>query len=364
MPELYVGLMSGTSLDGIDTVIADLSDSRIRLLHCQHQPFQPALQRSLLELNEEDGRAELHRAALAANQLAQAYASSIRTLLSQARIAAREIAAIGCHGQTVRHHPEHGYTIQLVNGALLAELAEARVVCDFRSRDIAAGGQGAPLVPAFHHACFQSADVTRIIVNVGGIANLTILGQGGAISGFDCGPGNILLDAWIMENLGRAYDESGAWAAEGKVDEALLARLEAHPFLAATPPKSTGREAFNLAWLRRALLGTEAPVDVQATLLLFTARAIAAAVKNHGRDAAEVFLCGGGALNSALLECLRELLPERRIATTNALGVDARWVEALAFAWLAQRAVRGEQGSLPSVTGASGSRVLGAIYPA
>ena len=364
MPELYVGLMSGTSLDGIDAVVADLADGRSSLLHSHHQPFQPQLRNALLSLQDEQGQGELRRAALAANQLAQAYAAAVRTLLSQARIAAGEVAAAGCHGQTVRHCPDSGYTVQLVNGALLAELAGIRVVCDFRSRDVAAGGQGAPLVPAFHQARFHGSDSHRVIVNIGGIANVTDLPPAAAVTGFDCGPGNILLDAWIMEHAGRAYDENGEWATQGAVDQALLNRLLEHEFFTMPPPKSTGRDAFNLAWLRRMLAGNESVVDVQATLLELTASGIARAIAGHCRGAKEVFVCGGGARNTAMMHRLRTLLGETKLDTTDALGVDAEWVEALAFAWLACRTLKGEPGNLPAVTGAQGLRVLGAIYPA
>jgi len=364
MPELYVGLMSGTSLDGIDAVVADLAGGRFHLLHSYHEPFQPRLRDALLSLQDEEGRGELRRAALAANHLAHAYATAVRTLLLQARIAPGEVAAMGCHGQTVRHRPESGYTVQLVNGALLAELAGIRVACDFRSRDMAAGGQGAPLVPAFHHARFCSPDSHRVIVNIGGIANVTDLPPSATVTGFDCGPGNVLLDAWVMANTGRAYDKNGEWAALGAVDRALLARLLEHEFFTLPPPKSTGRDAFNLAWLRRMLGGSESAVDVQATLLELTAAGIARAIEAHCRGAREIFVCGGGARNAAMMRLLRALLGETSLDTTDALGVNAEWVEALAFAWLACCAVKGTPGNLPAVTGARGPRVLGAIYPA
>ncbi|MCW5592830.1 MAG: anhydro-N-acetylmuramic acid kinase [Burkholderiales bacterium] len=361
MPELYVGLMSGTSLDGIDAAVADFGESRSRLLHSHYQPFQPQLRETLLAL-QDSGRDELHRAAVAANQLSHAYAAAVRTLLAQAALLPAQITAVGCHGQTVRHRPDTSYTIQLVNGALLAELTGISVACDFRSRDIAAGGQGAPLVPAFHRELFHDAGLHRAIVNIGGIANVTDLPPSGPVTGFDCGPGNLLLDAWIADRLGKAYDEHGAWATQGKVLPALLDALLAHDFFRLSPPKSTGRDTFNLAWLKRALTGSEADADVQATLLELTATGIARAIDAHCSAASEVFLCGGGARNRALAARLRELMPGRRLDATDALGVDAEWLEALAFAWLARRTVRREPGNLPSVTGAQGPRVLGAIY--
>jgi anhydro-N-acetylmuramic acid kinase len=363
MPELYVGLMSGTSLDGIDAAVAEFNGTGIRLLHKHYQPFQPKLRASLLELHDE-GRDELHRAAVIANQLSHAYAATVRTLLAQAGIEPVQIAAIGCHGQTVRHRPDAGYTLQLVNGALLTELTGITVVCDFRSRDIAAGGQGAPLVPAFHHELFHDAGRHRVIVNIGGIANVTDLPPGGAVTGFDCGPGNLLLDAWIMDNMGKSFDQNGAWAAQGRILPGLLEALLAHDFFRLPPPKSTGRETFNLAWLRRTRSGTEAAIDVQATLLELTAASISRAISDHCRGAAEIFVCGGGARNQALVSRLGQLLPGMKVDVTDALGVDAEWLEALAFAWLARQTLAGKPGNLPGVTGAKGPRVLGAIYPA
>jgi anhydro-N-acetylmuramic acid kinase len=364
MPELYVGLMSGTSLDGIDAVLSDETEDASRLVHRHYTPFVPALREALLALNEEGGHDELRRAALAANDLARVYAQAVQSLLSEARIVPRAIAALGCHGQTVRHDPASGYTTQLVNGALLAELTGICTVCDFRSRDVAAGGQGAPLVPAFHHARFFHPGIHRVIVNVGGIANVTDLPPAGGVTGFDCGPGNVLLDAWIAARTGRLYDENGDWASGGHVDQALLARLAEHAYFAQRPPKSTGRDAFNLAWLERMLSGKETAADVQATLLELTATTIAAAITAHCEGAREVYVCGGGARNGALMNRLSRLLTGVAVSTTDRLGVEAEWVEAAAFAWLAHRTLRGEAGNVPGVTGAAGPRVLGAIYPA
>jgi anhydro-N-acetylmuramic acid kinase len=278
-------------------------------------------------------------------------------------VGARAVAAIGCHGQTVRHRPGDGYTLQLVNGARLAERSGITVVCDFRSRDVAAGGEGAPLAPAFHRALFETARRGRLILNVGGIANLTLLPARGTVTGFDCGPGNCLLDAWIMERCRRHYDHNGAWAARGTVNPRLLKKLLSHPFLKRRPPKSTGRDEFSLRWLERALAGSERPVDVQATLLEFTATSIVRAVRSHCSGASEVFVCGGGARNRALLARLAALLPGKRVTTTALLGIEPEHVEALAFAWLARQSLKHKPGNLPAVTGARGLRVLGAIYP-
>jgi anhydro-N-acetylmuramic acid kinase len=365
MPDLYIGLMSGTSLDGIDAVVAEFNSAQpaSHVVHSHYQPFQPLLRETLRALNE-TGRDELHRAAIAASQLSHAYAAAVRTLLAQAGLAAQDIAAIGCHGQTVRHRPDAGYTVQLVNGALLAELTGITTVCDFRGRDIAAGGQGAPLVPAFHHAVFHVADVHRAVVNIGGIANVTDLPPVGDVRGFDCGPGNALLDEWIMESRGLAYDDHGTWAASGMIIPALLDELLAHAFFTLAPPKSTGRDIFNFAWVRRLLAGDEAPADVQATLLELSAVSIAQAIKTHCTHAAAVYVCGGGARNRALIARLAALLPGKQIGITDQLGVAADWVEALAFAWLARQTLANRPGNLPAVTGASGLRTLGAIYPA
>jgi anhydro-N-acetylmuramic acid kinase len=362
MPELYIGLMSGTSLDGVDTVLAAARGGRLRLLENVHLPYRAGLRERLLALHE-SGEDELHRAALLANELSDIYSYAVGRLLARAGVKARAITAIGCHGQTVRHRPRAGYTLQLVNGARLAELTGITVVCDFRNRDIAAGGQGAPLVPAFHREMFWSPRSSRVVVNVGGIANLTWLPARGTVTGFDCGPGMCLLDAWIMHKRRLPYDAQGAWAAHGRVHPRLLRSLLAHRFLRRPPPKSTGRDEFSLAWLRRALTGTERPVDVQATLLEFTAFSIARAVRASRPGAREVLTCGGGARNLALLRRLAALLPGKRVTTTAALGIEPEHVESLAFAWLARQSLKGRPGNLPAVTGAKGPRVLGAIYP-
>lgn len=363
MSEYYVGLMSGTSLDGVDAVLAAARGGRLRLVEHVRLPFSAGVKKRLLALHQ-SGRDELHRAALLANELSDLYAVAVRRVLARGAMRAGAIAAIGCHGQTVRHRPRAGYTLQLVNGARLAERTGVTVACDFRSRDIAAGGEGAPLAPAFHRAMFASPRRGRAIVNIGGIANVTWLPARGTITGFDCGPGNCLLDAWIQHTRRKPFDAHGAWAARGRVIPRLLMDLLAHPFIRRRPPKSTGRDEFDLRWVRRFLSGREQAADVQATLLEFTARTIALAVRSRCAAAAEVFVCGGGARNRALLARLAALLPGKRIATTAALGIEPGHVEALAFAWLARQLLRRRPGNLPAVTGAKGPRVLGAIYPA
>lgn len=357
----YIGLMSGTSLDGVDAVLVDLGTARPRHIAHAHQPFDAALRNELLALNA-PGPDELARAARAANALATVYAAAVKALLD--KHAAGTVRAIGCHGQTVRHQPGEGYTLQLVNGALLAELTGIDVVCDFRSRDIAAGGEGAPLVPAFHQAVFAGGGMHRVIVNIGGIANLTNLPITGEVTGFDCGPGNLLLDGWVQRHRQQAFDRDGAWAASGTVIAPLLAQLRDEAFFARTPPKSSGRDLFNLAWLDRQLSGDEAPADVQATLLALTAGSISDAVTRFCSGAREVYLCGGGARNAALTQALAIALAPRMVAATDALGLHAEHVEATAFAWLAQRRLENEPGNLPAVTGARGPRVLGALHKA
>lgn len=360
-PALYIGIMSGTSLDGIDTVLVD--GNAPRLLCSLHTPFDEALRAVLLALNT-PGNNELERAALAANQLAHAYAASVRQLLQAARFSPHDIHAIGCHGQTVRHRPDLGFTVQLVNSALLAELSGIAVISDFRSRDIAAGGQGAPLVPAFHAATFGHPDIHRVIVNIGGISNLTDLPVKGKITGFDCGPGNVLLDAWTNVHLGQPYDRDGAWADSGHIIPELLDKMLAESYFSAPPPKSTGRDLFNPAWLQPFLPPDHAPADIQATLLELTARGIADAIGGHCPGAQEIYLCGGGARNRALVRRLQQLLSKASVDMTDALGISTDWVEALAFAWLAQQTLEGKPGNLPEVTGARGLRILGTIYPA
>lgn len=357
--------MSGTSLDGVDAVLADFKGNSPALLQTYFQPYDDALKEQLLGLHQ-SGNDELHRAAILGNQLSHCYAQAVTGLLKGVGINSKQIAAIGCHGQTVRHCPEktRGYTIQLVNSALLAELTGISVVSDFRSRDIAAGGQGAPLVPAFHQAVFMHASSPRVIVNIGGIANITRLHSRLPVIGFDSGPGNLLMDAWCLQHTGKHYDGNGCWAASGHVIPALLDTLLADPYFERNPPKSTGRDWFNLEWLQQKTSGSEPPVDVQATLLQLTAHSIVAAVVDNCPDTEEIYVCGGGAHNAALMKGLIDKLPGRKVGKTDLLGVAADWVEAFAFAWLAQRTLQRETGNLASVTGAKGDRILGAIHPA
>ena len=363
--EYYVGLMSGTSVDGVDAVLADLSASP-RSLAAAHVAFPPSL-RDALNALQASGEEEIHRGAMAANALMDCCAAAVDAVLRHAGVARGLIAAIGVHGQTVRHRPELGYTVQLANPARLAEATGITVVADFRSRDVAAGGQGAPLVPALHAALFASRDVHRVVLNLGGIANLTDLAPQRDVRGFDTGPGNTLLDAWCEKHTGAAFDRDGAWAATGNVAGHLLAALESDPYFAAPPPKSTGRDHFNLPWLEHRLAGLRQrpdPTDVQRTLLALTVRTVARAIEEQCAGAREVLVCGGGANNAALMRELETALRPRRTMTTAALGIAVEQVEALAFAWLAREALAGRASSLPSVTGARGRRILGGIYRA
>lgn len=366
-PRLFIGLMSGTSLDGVDAVVVLQQGELVRQQGQYFVPYPADLKQSLLDLHT-PAQHELHQAAIIANRLADLYAQAVIGLLSASNLAANQITAIGCHGQTVRHCPDltagQAYTLQLGNHARLAELTEITVVGDFRSRDIAAGGQGAPLVPAFHQAVFAAPDKHRVIINIGGIANLSDLPVSGKVTGFDSGPGNLLMDAWTLQHTGHSYDASGAWAVRGKLNPSLLQSLLSDSYFAQPIPKSTGRDLFNQAWLAQHLtINPDTPQNIARTLLELTAVTIAQALQQYCPGAEEVYVCGGGAHNLALIDRLQALCG-LSIQRTDVLGVEADWVEAVAFAWLAQRCIDHLPGNLPAVTGAAGQRILGAIYPA
>jgi anhydro-N-acetylmuramic acid kinase len=369
MPDLYIGLMSGTSLDGVDGVLADFSQPTPKIIaHCS-APFAADLRAELLALNAA-GANELHRAALAGNALMRAYSQVVHELLERPRTPASAVDAIGAHGQTVRHRPQEfdgtGYTLQLCQPALLAELTGIDVVADFRSRDVAAGGQGAPLAPFFHQSMFGRTGESVGVLNIGGISNLTLLRADGSMIGFDCGPGNSLMDAWCASHTGAGFDADGAWAASGQALAPLLQALMAEPYFAKPPPKSTGRDLFNPSWLHSRLppFARADAADVQATLAELTARACSADVLRHEPRLRRLIVCGGGALNTHLMRRLQALLPEVQVASSEKFGLPPLQVEATAFAWLARKAVRREKLELQSTTGASGARVLGCIYAA
>jgi anhydro-N-acetylmuramic acid kinase len=370
---LYIGMMSGTSLDGIDAVLAEIGpDGQAQLLGAVSTPFAPPLRQALFAL-QTPGENEIHREHLAANALAVAYADLVKQLLADSKRRPSEISAIGAHGQTIRHqagpNTALAYTHQTLNPALLAELTGIDVIADFRSRDLAAGGHGAPLVPAFHAQQFAD-DKNTAVLNLGGIANLTLLPQTGAITGFDCGPGNMLMDAWIAKHHGHAFDQDGAWAAQGTVIESLLESMLADPFFAKVPPKSTGRDDFHLPWLEKQI-GSNAfkAEDIQATLLRLTVTAALQSIRVYAPQTEVLIVCGGGVRNTALLNGLRDhaqtvFSHALEVRSSEANGVDPQLVEALAFAWLAWAHKTKRPANLPAVTGASGPRILGACYPA
>jgi anhydro-N-acetylmuramic acid kinase len=360
---LYIGLMSGTSLDGVDGVLADFGAGAIRTLEAAFIPFPAALRAELMAL-QANGANEIEREAIAANGLARVYAECVAALKAQAP---GPIAAAAVHGQTVRHRPELGFTRQTNNPALLAELTGIDVIADFRSRDIAAGGQGAPLVPAFHAAAFGKPGTTRVVVNIGGIGNISVLHADGRVTGYDTGPGNVLMDGWIGRHQGKEYDADGAWGASGTVDAALLVALLEEAYFHQPAPKSTGRDLFHMEWLDARLTGFRSvgAADVQATVTMLTARSIADAILREGVAVDAVYVCGGGAYNGTLLGMLAAALGGTvPVESTAALGIAPNRVEALAFAWLGYRFNERQPGNMPAVTGAQGPRILGALYPA
>ncbi|UTH73599.1 anhydro-N-acetylmuramic acid kinase [Chromobacterium sp. IIBBL 290-4] len=366
MNELYIGMMSGTSLDGVDAVLVRFDPAGQPALLADHAvPYPDAIKQAVLALQPR-GHDELHRSEMLANELAGIYAQAARELLEKSGRAPADIRAIACHGQTIRHAPHEGYTIQLGNMSRLAELAGIDVIADFRSRDVAAGGHGAPLVPAFQQDVFASPDEKRVILNIGGISNLARLHPGATAIGFDCGPGNMLMDAWCLRHTGQAYDDDGRWAAGGQAELGLLAAMLAEPYLQQPPPKSTGRDLFDDGWLQthlRSLPAQPSPQNVQATLLAFSARCIADSILQHCPGNQAVYVCGGGARNGALLAELSRLLAGQRIASIETLGLPAQLIEAIAFAWLGWRFSQRLSGNLPAVTGAQGLRILGVLHP-
>lgn len=367
--------MSGTSLDGVDGVLVRFNpNDGLDLIAHADSPFDSELRDELLALHQPSPD-ELRRSALAANGIALRYAQVVDELIRRAAgngIGPGDILAIGAHGQTVRHRPDgipiERHTLQLLNPALLAEKTGLTVVADFRNRDLAAGGQGAPLVPAFHQAAFGSSEVRTCVLNLGGIANLTVLRSHprDTLLGFDCGPGNMLLDAWCRQHTGKTFDQDGRWAASGQVSTALLDSMLTEPYFSRRPPKSTGRDLFSSAWLDAMMTAHEslASADVQATLSQLTARTCADAVRRWSQGCKKLVVCGGGAFNQDLMQRLSRELPEMNVVRSDDMGLPAQQVEAAAFAWLARQALRQQAGNVPSVTGAAGPRVLGAIYPA
>ncbi|GGK15666.1 anhydro-N-acetylmuramic acid kinase [Luteimonas terricola] len=372
-PQRFLGLISGTSADGIDAALVELDDdsaaARPRLRFARTYAWDPALRARLVALGQQDALLSLDDVGELDTSIGQAFAAAALQALHDAGVDRDGVAAIGSHGQTLRHRP-HGalpFTLQLGCAATIAERTGITTVADFRRRDVAAGGHGAPLVPALHAALLHSADESRAVLNLGGIANLTLLPASGTVRGFDTGPANGLMDAWCLRHRGEAYDRGGAFAASGRVDDALLARLLAEPWFALPPPKSTGRDQFHLGWLeaRLATGATDtAAADVQTTLLALTVRSVADALHTQQPGTARVIACGGGVHNETLMAALAAELPDMRVETTAAHGLDPDAIEAMAFAWLARETLAGRPGNLASVTGAAGPRILGAIHRA
>lgn len=365
--DIYIGIMSGTSLDGIDLVA--VSFEPLQLHATLTTPFPEQLRKDLIALTLPADN-EIERMGVADVALARLIGESVNQLITTHQLDKHEIRAIGSHGQTIRHRPEAGFTLQIGDPNLIAEITDLPVVSDFRRRDMAAGGQGAPLVPAFHQAIFQDEHVHRIILNLGGIANISVLhaGQPDQVFGFDTGPANILMDAWCFQHTGKTFDEDGAWAASGQVNPALFQQLLSHDYFSRSFPKSTGREDFNLGWLNQQINLVKQneptsilPQDIQATLLQLTAQTIIDAIHRTGLNAGELWLCGGGAYNCALWQTLAQALPNWRLKSTVEIGLAPTWVEATAFAWLTHQRIHHFSGNLPAVTGAQGLRVLGTL---
>lgn len=367
----YIGLMSGTSVDGIDAALVSLSAGTRPVLVATHAHPIAAATRGEIQALMRDGPSEIERLGELDMALGELFAEAANAAMKKAGLAKKDIQAIGSHGQTVRHRPRagHPFTIQIGNPSVIAERTGITTVADFRARDMAAGGQGAPMVPAFHHQMFHSPQRNRTIINIGGIANVTYLPADASqpVMGFDTGPGNTLLDQWINQHHARTHDEAGQWAASGQASGELLGKLLADPYFRASPPKSTGREHFNMEWLQAHLKKPASPLsaaDVQATLLQLTAQTIAQAIREFLPQTQEAYVCGGGARNLALMSALAASLSGKTVAATDTIGMSPDWVEAAAFAWLAHQALERQPGNLPSVTGAKRAVILGGIYPA
>lgn len=364
---LYIGLMSGTSIDAVDAVVVNFDQDNFSLVGTYSQPIEEDLKQSIMQLCDTQSDS-VQLLAQTDHQLGKLYVASTLALIEKLRLQSSQIAGIGCHGQTIRHvapnQDEIPFSLQIGDANIVAAETGIPVVADFRRKDMALGGQGAPLVPAFHRQIFADPKKNRVIVNIGGIANITSLPTSNNCLGFDTGPGNLLMDLWSHTHLGTAYDHNGDWAASGSVNRALLQQFKSDGFFTQPAPKSTGRELFNLDWLNAQLKDYTSlpPQDIQATLLALSAETISEAIDELENPVQEVFVCGGGAHNSALMSALEQLLPESTVATTNALGLHPNWVEACAFAWLAKQRIEHKVGNMTEVTGATKATVLGAVY--
>ena len=360
----FLGLISGTSADGVDVALVDF-DPQPRISAAATYPYPEALRDRILDLARNAPSVALDELGTLDVAIARHFADSANALLARADVDATSIAALGSHGQTVRHKPlgEFPFTMQLGDPSVIAEITGITTIADFRRGDIAAGGQGAPLAPAFHSAALANGN-RRALLNLGGIANVTVFDDDGDVLGFDTGPANCLMDAWAVRHIGQPRDEGGAWASQGTVNQALLSRLLADPYFALPAPKSTGREQFNLDWLEQRLIDGVSAVDVQVTLLALSVQTIATAIRNNGPAVDEILGCGGGVHNAGLMTALADALAPIKVGSTADIGIDPDFVEAAVFAWLARERVHGRPGNLPSVTGARGPRLLGAIFAA
>jgi len=358
MRELYIGLMSGTSVDAIDGVLVDFSQSRPQLVTSYSEKIPTELRHAITELCQPSTN-EIEKLASIDATLGELFAHTANTLLKQANMNAKNILAIGSHGQTIRHYPDKKFTLQIGDPNVIAAKTGITVIADFRRRDIAHGGQGAPLVPAFHQALFENQSNDRVILNIGGIANVTLLTD--TVIGFDTGPGNTLLDTFAYQHLQKHYDENGTWAASGKLLPALLEKLLNDPYFHLSPPKSTGREYFNLNWLNQFISPHDAPQDIQATLVELTVRSIVDAIKKY-IPRGEIYVCGGGTHNLFLMKQLKSYAKNFTVETTEKLGVHPNWMEAMAFAWLAKQTLHKKPGNICAVTGATRETILGGVY--
>ncbi len=365
MADFYVGLMSGTSMDGIDAVLASFGDASVNIHAVHSEPYPQELQNALFAAIREPLDVALDPSGELDQKVGEAFLRAAHAVIERSGVPGQEVAAIGSHGQTLRHQPNavEPFSLQVGNASIIAAGTDTTTISNFRAADIAVGGQGAPLVPPFHQWLFGSSDSNRVIANIGGIANITVLpADGDRVIGFDTGPGNGLMDAWISRHLAKSFDNEGAWAASATVDQSLLGCFRDDPYFSLRPPKSTGFEYFNPGWLQEFPTDDADAADVQATLCELSAATIAAAIAEHAGDTQEVFVCGGGVHNCELMRRLRDHLPDVSVTSTRGAGLDPDWVEAVAFAWLAMRSLHGQSGNLPSVTGATHKVVLGDIH--
>ncbi|RDH83125.1 MAG: anhydro-N-acetylmuramic acid kinase [endosymbiont of Galathealinum brachiosum] len=371
MSELYIGLMSGTSMDGIDAALVEFKNSQIKLVSSHSHPIPKSLKKSLRQLSLDSTEASIDMLGEADTHLGLVFAEAVKSLLNEAGIKAEQITAIGSHGQTIRHRPDlqHNFSMQIGDANRISYLTGITTVADFRRKDMAAGGEGAPLAPAFHQQVFHSEKENRAILNIGGISNITFLPKDDTLKcfGFDTGPGNMLMDAWIQKHKNKSYDNNGLWAASSTPNQTLVNALMQDAFISTKPPKSTGREHYHLDWLEQQLQQEHCELDenqIQASLCQFTSDSIIYAIENFLPEIDTLIVCGGGAHNSNLMNHLSEKLMQIRLASSEDYGIHPDWVEAIAFAWLAKQTINNKPGNLPAVTGAETAIVLGAIYPA